>query len=679
VLSRRNLGRVHMPRLVGLDQLLSVLGILAGFPSLLLAYSKDLPIGVPLVLLVSCGAYLFVRRAGILYGNTDSVRPSIIHLDPWILHLSFVVLYCLSVIELLRGLYIRSLLYFLILTAMSGQIALEILTSGERSERSLQGTVLPKILLLALNLQLGRYYSYPTIFGIDPFAHAFYVQHLIETGHILTNTTYTTFPGAHLIVATVGLVAALSSLKLDLCVAIGFVSVIGLIVVSKTARLFVGVQGSLIATLLASLATFLVSTRVELDSQGLALVLFAYFFWMLMRSVIPRSKRTLILLEVLFIVSIVITHALSSLILLVVLATTAVVLVVRRNYAQPGLVHMAILGILFVASYWIFASQLFDYSMNLMWETIKYATPLGFPLHFLSAKESDLAWSGTYVLYSLGIIGSLSFVSQRLRSTPRLALVSCVGVLLGTSYAFLVLLSSMAIIPERWYPFAMLMLVIPASSVSASLARKGRALPILLITLILCFAFLSIVSPFANDQPSFMTGKVMRLSFTTNELHAVAFLNATYDGPITTDMYYGEMLFALTFSFAERPDWTFSQYQPTRHCPQRLTEITTGMLAGSEPSSGLVILRMSAVDTPIRLLAGHTYAKGAYSPYYYIQGTYPLGFVQRLTSEGNVLYSSGSVIAVLVYSKSCESNTTDTRTASQGHESIPFDGHVVYP
>jgi hypothetical protein len=634
-----------------IDQVLGAFGAVAGLPLALVAYARHLPTGLPITLMVACIAYIMLSRRG--FNDDQSTEPTGFF-GPTVsimVNISFLILFCVSVIVSLNSVYARPISYFLIVTGLVGIILVEILGAG--SFVNLTKSVLPKILALALNLQLGRYFLFPTIAGIDPFVHLFFSDWVIQHGHVLSDSPYTAFPGAQIAAAMLTLVNGVP-LKLGLYLAIGFPTILTLVVVFKTAEFFLSTRASLLATLLASLSTYLAGLRVEMGPQALAFSLFVFIFYLMMReTIIGRSSRAVTAMLILFIVSITTTHTLTALITCVVVVT--VPLATKISGSKTHLWLLALLGPVFVVSYWIFASAFFGFGVSLLLDTIRNISALGFPLHFLSSTESDLAWSGTYILYGIAILGGLAYLSRKMRNAGRVCLVLIMLTLLGISYTFFVAISSYAIIPDRWYPFALILAVIPGSDAVMRLTGRAKLAPVLMLGLILSFAFLSITSPLVNDDVNdgltLYTRKVMRTSFTENELYSARFVNSSYRGVVSTDILYGERVFILTLNHGELISDIATNYTRILEAPQKMTVLTTSMLSGEEPVQGLVVIRTEALSGPVEILSG-VYARGAYTPYHYVMETYPSSFVEETESTGNIVYNSASVITVLLFTGS---------------------------
>jgi hypothetical protein len=213
---------------------------------------------------------------------------------------------------------------------------------------------------------------------------------------------------------------------------------------------------------------------------------------------------------------------------------------------------------------------------------------------------------------------------------------SALGVF-GISYGFMVALSSWAIVPDRWFPFGLTLAAIPASYAILSLVNLGKKRPKIRFVCILVFviAFFSITSSLANDDSPLYTRAGSISSFTSAELRSATLLSAVRVGAIVTDGYCAQNLFNQTLNHGHlgKGDLKFLQ---------------TSMLDGSVPIEGLVIIRTSGFSAPVVVGTGGTYAQGAYSPYFYVNRIYDRSFMQELISQGNVLYSSQSVVAIEV-------------------------------
>lgn len=614
-----------------IDRTLALCGVCFGAPLLLVARSRSLPIGLPIVVVTSCLAYLFLSKT--CFRDDSETRVDFSHRWPIVSNALFLILYSLSVINLDGSLYYRSIQYFVIIAILSALIGFDIMSTDYESSHSRTLLSLSKILLVSVNLELGRYSLFPSLVGDDPFKHSGWVQMTMESGRVPIGTQYSAFPGFHIEAATLGIVSALPTLKTTLFFTSGFLSIVSLLVIFKLAHVFLGVRGSLLATLFASSTTWLVQSRFEMLPYLTGLGLFPFIIYL----TIAKDRLRLRGLVIAFLFgSLVITHTLSPAVTLFCMSIFFLGLRLVTPLREEQL-RILLLATVMLVAYWFLASTFSVFVVQNLVETLTHATALAFPLHFLSWGESDLSMLGTYVIYWLAILGCLSYLSNRGRTPRRLSLVISVIGLLGVSYGFLVFLSSWAIVPDRWFPYALTLAVIPSSYAVLSLAKLGsrKSRVLLVCTLIVVVTFFSITSPLANDDSNFLTRPVTRFSVTSGELQSATFLNEVGNGVITTDFYYAENIFNQTLNHGQLGQ-------------DDLKEIETGMLDGSKPIDGMIIIRTSGFTVPVRLLTGGTYAKGAYSPYFYIAGTYDRSFLQELVSRGNVVYNSQSVIAIVI-------------------------------
>lgn len=492
---------------------------------------------------------------------------------------------------------------------------------------------LSKILFLSFNLELGRYLLFPSLVGDDSFKHSVWAQLTMESGQVPIGTQYSTFPGFHIEAATLGIVSALPTIKITLFSTSGLLSIVSLLVIFKLARVFLGVRGSLLATLLASSTTWLIESRFEILPYLTGLGLFPFIIYFTITKDWLRFRGLVI--AVLF-VSLVITHTLSP---AVTLFCMSIILLASRFVTPRREKRFRILLLVALAliCYWFLATTFSVFVVQNLVDTLTHATALAFPLHFLSWADSDFSMLGTYVVYWFTIIGCLSYLSKQGRTAQRVSLVFSVLGLLGVSYGFMVFLSSWAIVPDRWFPYALTLAVIPSSYGILSLAKLSNQKPRVFLTciLILVLTFFSIVSPLANDDSNLLTRPVTRFSLTSSELQSATYLDHVRSDVITTDFYYAENIFNQTLNRGNL-------------LQKDLKELDTDMLNGSKPIDGMVIIRTSAFTIPVRVLTGGTYAKGVYSPYFYIARTYDHSFEEEVVSRGNVVYDSQSVMAIVL-------------------------------
>jgi hypothetical protein len=455
----------------------------------------------------------------------------------------------------------------------------------------------------------------------------------LESGNVPLNTPYTAFPNFHIEAAVLSMVTALPTLKTTLFFASGLLSIVSLVVIFKLARVLLDTRSSLLATLFASVTTWLVQSRVEMLPYltGLSLFPFMLYFTITRDRLRFRGLVFFILFS-----SLVLTHTLSSFVTLFCMGAFLFGWRLVRPLRQ-GQLHTLLYSLIFLISYWLFVSTFSLFAIRNIVETLTHPTALGFPLHFLSWGESDLSWLGTYIIYWFAILGCLAYLSRKRRTAQRLGLVISVLGLFGISYGFMVVLSSWAVVPDRWFPFGLTLAVIPASYAIISLAKQSekRSKALFICILVFVLVFFSITSSFANDDFPILTRAVTVNSLTSAELQSATLLNAIHEGPITTDGYYAQDLFNQTLNHGHLGE-------------NDLTILQTGMLEGSSPVEGLVIIRASGFLFPVTIETGGTYASGVYSPYFYVSKTYDHSFVQQMVSRGNVVYNSQSVIAIVI-------------------------------
>jgi len=631
------------------DRMLALCGLFGGIPFLVLAYSMKLPLGLPVTVVTSCFAYLFITTRRSSEMNRTETVTSFLPSSLVISNVLFCALFCLSIIYLANSIYVRSAEYFVLLALSFALVAAEIVLPSPKPPRCLVALSLLKIVSLSLGMQVGRYVLFPTIAGVDPFYHSLFTRLVAVTGRVpeIYNPiggSYVSFPGFHLSGATFSLVTGLPSGDVSLLVLGAVMNVVVLLGVFKLAQLFLEDRWSLFAALVASFASILVSSRFKVVPQLMGLTLFLYVVYLLMKGSRARENSIAIFLLV---TSLAITHHLSSTVTLVslaaIVATWAIMAesakVETSEYARSwrSRLYVVLFLAVLVISYWTYAAGLLTFVVTMIVETIHAASVLSFPLHFLSWWESDMTWFGTYAIYWLAISGLLSYLSRRRRTDLTVSLVSSICVLLAIAYGFLIFLSSWAIVPDSWYPFALVLTVIPASHSVRRLVGNGSGktrLKLMVPVIVFCLASFSIVSPLANDDSPMFANKVMRESFLLSEVQAAVMLNDRHAGTIVTDMHYGECFFDLTLR---------------RELSQkRLSIIEVNMLDHGEPIHGLILIRTSGYHRPVRILTGSPYARGVYSPYYYVQRTYDPSFVKRLISRGNIVYNCQSAIAVLV-------------------------------
>ena len=180
------------------DKIMSVIGVIFSIILILIVIfvsKKESIYLLPGALsLLSFSFWLIIRRTYSLSRNLSiNLKSKDSRNIILILSIIFFVLLTLSIISFYfrQNLYVRPLIYFILISLMSCIIFLEIVYNFENRYTKL---ILIQILIISLNLLLSEQLLFPSLIGIDPAYHQFLTTNIFVTGHILLGKNYSNIP-----------------------------------------------------------------------------------------------------------------------------------------------------------------------------------------------------------------------------------------------------------------------------------------------------------------------------------------------------------------------------------------------------------------------------------------------------------------------------------------------------
>lgn len=454
----------------------------------------------------------------------------------------------------------RPPIYFALLLVAVASIILDTIWLNKK-KRSHIFIILFKIIVLSLSVYALIYFAFPGVYGGDTWEHNYTVQQLVNSGQIpkFKNIgpfdNYYNFPIFHILGGVTQILTSLNSYS-AIFVSVGLSCSFILVFVFLIGRKIADVKTGLLATLVVSLSDWTIERATEIIPNSLGFCFFLILIYLIFSDE-ERDIRKSFLIIILSI-TLIFTHIICSLITLIVII---VIFIGAKMYDKMPKTNaffsfkgvtlslIAIFGIMMLGI-WILnrpiqsGSLFFEILIGFKLSLESQAGLVFSPLNLSYADYFVRLWSsGAFQLLLLGlaIFGSLIFLHSKNRSGARLGLMMSAGTLFIIIYTFQ-LFGLKNIVPERWFPFAYVLLAILAMfgllNMSAVMKNKIAKLNIVILP-ILIIVFLMTTNTVGNPNNPLIYNRSQRMGKTASELISVQALWEMGCGCPTVDLRYG--------------------------------------------------------------------------------------------------------------------------------------------
>lgn len=547
------------------DMFFAIVGLIMGIiiTSMYLMSSTIYLLAVGLPLFFGCSVYIYYtsKEYKIYFCDFDNYARKTNNI--------FFVIFFMGSLYVLSLYEIRPVLYFILISLCSMSVAISIISVENKKDILVE---ISKIILLAFNLIYSIYYSYSYISRSDSFIHAKMNYLLALTGN--TNVLYEKevyFPLMHIEVA-------ISSILLDVGikdatnVAVILPFVLSLICVFLIGRLYFNAKTGLFAMLLLSLTDYTILWGSKPQTTSYGVIIFFYILLVLSNrfhsETINNKKRNnfnwrLILLV--FIATMILTHAVSSFIFLVTLlclfACFSIYRYVYSNETLYSLHNLVIITGVGLLSHWMIAlyrkdgRSFFDQIVIFLNNNVsrhsgilnrpesisEYVVMLP-PFH-----ERFLNIFGMGILLFFAIIGGLYWISHKYRNQTLFSFLFCTVSLLGITFVF-PFMGIRNIIPDRWflfeYSFLTLMAAFAIIKFTNNIQTQAKKIAFVAV-LFFSFSLLMSSSTISNtDNPLWLKDSTPSISFTKAEESGMNTLSK-FSMKLISDYEYGHTFLEL--------------------------------------------------------------------------------------------------------------------------------------
>lgn len=612
-----------------IDVIAAIAGALLGvvISCLNLIYSNAYIITIGPILIIVCLVYLIFRRR-LLAPVSDP--PQISQSTILIINLIFWLSFAGSIYSLSTEILHRPVTYFVLTSLCASMIALQILYTRGKGTIYL---ILFEILLLSLSVRGSAFFVFTTIPGSDPWAHLEYIKAYTAQGHIpetmpyQVGISYLNYPIMHLNSVTMKLITNLD-FKAVMFLSNALPVIPSILLVFLVGRRVIDTRGALLATLLVSLCDFHLAKGFEITATCLGVIYFSVILYLLIKGRRGVSLQAILLLV--FIV-LILTHTMSTFMVFVLLLSLFIGLyiykfVYGKHQISAGNITFPIVAIFGIAmlAYWMYAGYteqrtFFEAVIRGLYIALtKEAGFLARPVA-LSAQygwlDPILIITGFLIVLAFGILGSLSWLSQKYQHETKVSLLMALIILFATTLAF-PLFGMRNIMPYRWFLFIYpILTIVAAQGILIIIGRAGfkKLGGTLIFCIILVFSFFMNTNNISNmDSPVYAAELNQRMVYTDSEMSAAIRVTEVYDGRVITDLQYGSRVLG-THLGRDKLDYNMQS-----------EEIL---------NSGLVIWRDVMADRPIQVPSEYAVLGEAYR--------------QKLENSHNLIYNNNTSQAFL--------------------------------
>jgi hypothetical protein len=583
-----------------IDVILGVMGCILGILIISLYYLINLnqkDIGV--AILASCLIYIFFRKK---FKNEASVSSGKNRLKS-ALNLLFYVIFLICVLIFSMNLYYRPISYFILICALAGIIASEILYVKEGDKVS---SILLQIFLLSILTRVGIFYNFPSLMGYDAYFHANMARIITDTGFVAPfqiSDKYFYYPLVHIFISITQIMGK-TDIKDAIFYSIGFANIFITACIYLIGKKLEGPQMGLLAALLLNVNNYNIVTGITNITAGSLVI--CYFIFILYTIFSEKQEVKYTGLILLITILTILTHQLTTFVVLLALITIYAGKYLHNHLYKNSLLKTTgssyiLFFLVSMQTYWTFTYTHGDISFFEM-----ILKPLIGVLQGGTAYSSDELIMGsvtsadtleTLILHIsylalpfFAIGGVLAWFSREdIKKINKFSVALVVIILYGLAYG-IPLLGMRNLLTSRWFPLISVFLALVAASYMLKLAslfdfRKAKIPAI--FTIVLLFSFVMAITPgIDKDNPLVAKDTTVRNQFKYIEIQAIETVTGKYSGNILMDSPYDSCLF-----------YKDTKYNSNNAKDFDINNINTGEINGNP----MVLLRKSTLNEPVSI------------------------------------------------------------------------------
>jgi len=336
--------------------------------------------------------------------------------------------------------------------------------------------ILAETFLLSLFLRLLPSLSNPGFPGIDPWGLSATSVEILKMGRAMPHSTYGDFPIYNILVSVGSIMTSIDA-RTSTLLMIGFAQAFSIFFVYLVAKAVWNYNVGLIASLFYALTPSSIFWGAYPIPMSIGITLTIFLTGLLLQSAKSGSSLPYRSLACLLVITVVLTHTITSVIIIVILVAMALsTYLLKLTYkplssqdillrSTPKFNVIAILAFFSTLAYWVYvATGFFSTTAVSLASILGVYYPKDFiipsyvvPVSLIKLFFDDL---GLITFYSFAVVG-LFLVFSRGETKSAFFILAMTGVLYGVSVLlpFLGIVSGSSILLERWEPFLFAFLV----------------------------------------------------------------------------------------------------------------------------------------------------------------------------------------------------------------------------
>lgn len=526
----------------------------------------------------------------------------------YLLNIIFFVLIIVTAFLWYNQLYSRPLIYFVLVSLLSGLISIEIIFFSKDNA----WPILLKIFYVTFMIRMGIYYNFPSVMGYDAYFHIKIADIISSTGFVPPfeiSYQYVNYPILHIFISITKIMSFID-IKDAVFYSIGLISIICMLFIFIFVKQIAGPRIGLLSVLLICFASQLIGIGITNITAGSLVIC---YFLMVMYLLLHSEGRISFLLLCQFVMFImIITHQLSIFVVFLTLClfTVSIFLFDTIFTTKNQLFKFELLAIFGISMllYWMYTplynnESFFKVTFGPFFDVLLNGGQYGSDILIVGPQyvrpffETAMLQISYLILPFFAIGGIFFWLSKKEGIKFSFAITAASLFLIVYAFPFSGIDN---LLTDRWIPFLYIFLGILAAAyiiACTDLINSNRIKLVIIFSTIVIFSFFVIVTPAINkDNPLVAKDTTIRTQFENNEIDAVTTIKSIHDGIIIVDPdFFSPFLLYGTDNKAEKQT-IIMNYVVSFSSEDELLKI-------SENDRLLTLLRKSTLIEPVSLRA----------------------------------------------------------------------------
>ncbi|MBA7489543.1 hypothetical protein ES702_00077 [subsurface metagenome] len=522
-------------KLYDLDKILATSGLFLALILILASFIVDRPmyIVVGFILLLTCTIYFYINKGEPSYILSQLERKASTRM---LLNIFFFSLLAWNMMSLYSrpNPYVRPSSYFISMFLMISVIVTDILFLP--NSKSYTVTVLLKVMIIPFSIVWSQLLIFPVLVSGDPWVHQMFTQSILDSGFIPEGFIYSRLPIYHLMIAATRLVTDLGH-KMATILSISLIQLICLVLFTfLLGRWTFNAKVGLLGALLLGFSGYFIHISFYVFPNTLSAVPILIIVYLLFKL---RRNKPLIAssLSILFMLTLILTHALASMCMTVLLFVgwlgfEVYNLIYREDREVSLPLSIAIPFTIAMFAWWTYVSGHVAILGGLIkwgfsgdyWNVDNIVYPASvIYTHNVPFFELLFNSAGNYLFWGLSFAGCFYMISRKVKN-PYAFNIAVYGMVISLITFFALVFSFTGILTGRWHYFSHIFLSIPlavALFLLSSGIRGVFAKVSVVVIIIIILSFLTLMTPLSNMDNPIFKNTLVDGRLTVSEVHSL--------------------------------------------------------------------------------------------------------------------------------------------------------------